>query len=33
MKGKDGKMDCMKDESGKTAAPAAPAQTHGGHAH
>ena len=28
MKGKDGKMDCMKDESGKTAA-----QTHGGHAH
>jgi hypothetical protein len=33
MKGKDGTMDCMKDESGKTAAPAAPAQTHGGHAH
>ena len=32
MKGKDGKMDCMKDEAGKTAAPA-PAQTNGGHAH
>jgi hypothetical protein len=33
MKGKDGKMDCMKDEAGKTAAPTAPAQTNGGHAH
>ena len=32
MKGKDGKMDCMKDEAGKTAAPA-PAEAHGGHAH
>lgn len=32
MKGKDGKMDCMKDEAGKTAAPASE-QTHGGHAH
>ena len=33
MKGKDGKMDCMDDEAGKTAAPTAPAQTHSGHAH
>ena len=32
MKGKDGKMDCMQDEAGKTAAPAS-AQTNGGHAH
>jgi len=33
MKGKDGKMDCMKDEAGKTAAPAVSTQTQGGHAH
>ena len=33
MKGKDGKMDCMKEEAGKAAPPTAPAQTHGGHAH
>ena len=32
MKAKDGKMDCMKDGAGKTAAPAGSAQTHSGHA-
>jgi hypothetical protein len=33
MKGKDGKMDCMKEEAGKATAPTTPAQTHGSHAH